>query len=388
MYVVIGAGLAGISAALTLQENGIAVTVLESSDRVGGRVTSDLVDGFTLDRGFQLINCNYPELKKLQVESHLDFKIAPSSVLVSSKDGYLRLADPRKKFSNLFSPRTGSIGSKISFISYLLSTPRAHESVEEHLMRKGVGDLYTKVLRPFLQGVFLTQPAQIGATMGRQIIGTFLNARSGVPAAGVKSLSEFLGAKIEDLRLNTRVEEIIGNQLNTSAGQIQASKIIVATDATTATHLIQVKEVRSLASSITWYHTTEIAPIKSAELIVDSQARGPVVNSIVISNLAPQYAPSGQHLISSTTISHASESDVRRHLALIWGVNTEPWRFLAKYDIPAALPIFGPTSEKLLATKINQYIYQAGDYLSAPSQNGALISGRLAALELMLDEGL
>ena len=62
MYVVVGAGLAGMAAALTLQKSGAEVAVVESSDRAGGRVASDQIDGFILDRGFQLVNLNYFEI--------------------------------------------------------------------------------------------------------------------------------------------------------------------------------------------------------------------------------------------------------------------------------------------------------------------------------------
>ena len=78
--IVVGAGLSGLSAAITLENEGISVTVLESSDRPGGRVTSDVIDGFICDRGFQLINANYPEIKRLDLAKDLDFKIAPRTV--------------------------------------------------------------------------------------------------------------------------------------------------------------------------------------------------------------------------------------------------------------------------------------------------------------------
>lgn len=78
---------------------------------------------------------------------------------------------------------------------------------------------------------------------------------------------------------------------------------------------------------------------------------------------------------------------MRRHLALVWGRSTEEWRFLAKYEIHSALPLFAPGAEQVKSYKYNEDIYCAGDYLNAPSQNGALLSGRLAAEELLLDEG-
>jgi protoporphyrinogen oxidase len=193
-------------------------------------------------------------------------------------------------------------------------------------------------------------------------------------------------AQIKDLRLNTQVEEIDSKGVVTNQGRINAAGVILATDLTTAGQLLGAQEIGRLARSTTWYHATSLSPTDNAELIVDSQARGPVVNSIVISNLSRAYAPSGQHLISSTTIRHSSESEVRRHLTQMWGVTTEEWRFLAKYEINSALPLFEPGFRKRQAVKIEKNIYCAGDYLESPSQNGALLSGRKAAEQLLIDQ--
>ena len=335
MYLVVGAGLAGMSAAITLQKSGDEVVVVEASDRAGGRVASDLIDGFILDRGFQLINANYPELKKGKYLENVSFEVAPRTVGVSSADGITRLGDPRSAIFSIFSSKSGSIFSKASFLRYLTSTPNEYESVEEHLLRTGTSDLYQKVLKPFLQGVFLAEPSQVSAVIGREVIASFINGKSGIPSKGVGEFASRMAKQIKDLRLNTQVEEIDSN---------------------------------------------------NAELIVDSQARGPVVNSIVISNLSRAYAPSGQHLISSTTIRHSSESEVRRHLTQMWGTSTEEWRFLAKYEINSALPLFEPGFIKREAVKIEKNIYCAGDYLESPSQNGALLSGRKAAEQLLIDQ--
>ena len=388
MYVVIGAGLAGLSAALTLQDAGAEVTVLDSSDRPGGRVASDLIDGFILDRGFQLLNLNYPEVKRWGINQELDFRQAPRSVRVSFDSDYVSFGDPRSDFFPVFSTKTGSLPSKLSFIKYLLSKPLQTESVEAQLLRCGTADLYQKVLKPFLQGVFLADPARVSAVVGREIIGSFISGRSGIPADGVGALPLALAKRVKNLHLNTRVEAIRDKTVITNKGEFIAKKIILATDLTTAGQLLGSDQVNPLLSSITWYHATEKAPTESAQLVLDSQHRGPAVNSIVISNLSSKYAPKGQSLISSTTISHASESEVRRHLALMWGTNTGDWRFLAKYEIHSALPLFAPGADRANSLRVSENIYRAGDYLTAPSQNGALHSGRLAAEELMLDEGL
>ena len=388
MYVVIGAGLAGLSAALTLQDAGAEVTVLESSDRPGGRIASDLIDGFILDQGFQLINLNYPEVKRWGIERELDFKEAPRSVRISFDSDYVNLGDPRSAIFSSFSGKSGSLASKIAFLKYLFSKPLQAESVEAHLLRCGTADLYEKVLKPFLQGVFLADPARVSAVVGREIIGSFIYGRSGIPSDGVSALPIALAKRVKNLQLNTRVEEIRSTSVITSNGDYPAKKIILATDLTTAAQILGSDQVAPLLSSITWYHTADSAPTKEAQLVLDSQHRGPVVNSIVISNLSSRYAPSGQSLISSTTISHASESEVRRHLALMWGKSTGDWRFLAKYEIHSALPLFAPGAEQVKSLRVSENVYRAGDYLTAPSQNGALLAGRLAAEELLFDEGL
>ena len=90
---IIGAGLAGLSAALTLQDSGCEVEVFESSDRVGGRVATDLIDGYRLDRGFQLINARYPELVRLDVISELDFVYASRTVDIAIEERVISLGD-------------------------------------------------------------------------------------------------------------------------------------------------------------------------------------------------------------------------------------------------------------------------------------------------------
>ena len=371
---VIGAGLAGISAALTLQDAGCSVRVIESSDRVGGRVATDVIDGFTLDRGFQLINSQYPELKRLKVMDEVDFIAAPRAVEISLGQDRLVLGDPRNHPLSALSSKTGSLSSKVNFLRYLYPHSNSALSVEDELQK--LGDLYQRVLRPFLTGVFLTSPAHVNAVNGKEIIRSFISGKPGIPAQGVGALAAALAKRITNIELGRNI-----NSLNELAGPV-----IVATDVTTAAQLLDMTSVPKLAASTTWYHEVPKELTSSKCLIIDGQKRGPVVNSIAISNLAPTYAPAGKALLSSTTVDFASESEVRRHLALIWGTQSSEWSLIAKYEIPKSLPIFAPGAQGVTSAKVATNIYVAGDYRSAPSQNGALLSGRLAAEELLFDE--
>jgi hypothetical protein len=371
---VIGAGLAGLSAALTLQGAGRLVRVIEASDRVGGRVASDVIDGFTLDRGFQLINSQYPELKRLKVMEEVDFIAAPRAVEISLGKDRIVLGDPRTHPLSVFSSETGSLTSKVNFLRYLYSHSSVSLSVEDELQK--LGDLYKKVLCPFLTGVFLTSPANVNAVNGKEIIRSFISGKPGIPTRGVGALPEALAKRLSTIELGRNI-----NSLNELVGPV-----IVATDVTTAAQLLDMTSVPKLAASTTWYHEIPTQLIFSKCLVIDGQKRGPVVNSIAISNLAPSYAPAGKTLLSSTTVEFASESEVRRHLALMWGADSSDWSLIAKYEIPKSLPIFATGAQGVTSAKVANNIYVAGDYRSAPSQNGALLSGRLAAEELLFDE--
>ena len=374
MVVVIGAGLAGLSAALTLQEAGKEVRVLEASNRPGGRFTTDYVDGYRLDRGFQLLNLNYPEFKRLSIAKEIDFIKAPRVIDICIGKDVVSLGDPRENLAGIFDERTGSIFTKASIIKYLASSPKVGESVESHFIRAGAGSLYRKVLKPFLQGVFLVDPNRVNSVTGKEIIKSFIGGKSGIPAAGIAKVSEVLASRIHKIEYNYHVE---------SLEEFRGEEIIVATDATHAAQLLDLPAMPEQLGCTTWYHSTTEAPTSSARLRVDSEQRGSIVNSLVISNLAPSYAPHGSHLISSTSITPVSESEVRRHLSIIWGVPTNEWDLVAKFDIPAALPLFPTSAAHALSARIAKGVYVAGDYRTSPSQNGALLSGRLAAEELL-----
>ena len=381
--VVIGAGLAGMSAAIQIQKAGREVIVLEAAERAGGRVQSDLIDGFTCDRGFQLINAKYPELVALEVLDELDFRFADRALNIAIADQTHRLGDPRKYFFSSLNSATGSVFEKLALLKALAGKPKPEFSIAEYLTAAGLGKTFERVLQPFLRGVYLTDLTNIAAPAGLEIIKTFISGKPGLPSHGVGVLSGVIAKEISDLRLGVTVNSIKTGMVTTSVGEIQASEIIVATDSTTAAQLLDLGSVPKLAGCTTWYHSATLAPVSHGQLIVDGQNRGAVINTLVISNFIPEYAPRGKALISTTTDTGITESEVRRHLATLYNCDNRGWELIAKYEIPAALPIRANRITQPIQSFVREGIYLAGDGQVSPSQNGALKSGRLAAMAVL-----
>jgi phytoene dehydrogenase-like protein len=375
--VVIGGGLAGLSAALTLQDAGEEVELFEGSDSVGGRLRSDYVDGYILDRGFQLINSGYPEIKTLEVIDEIDFVKSDRTIDVVTPFGVQSIGDPRLHLLQGLRSPLGSFREKLAFLTFMGSRNLQGKNLEEALLQEGTLNLYHNLLKPFLTGVFLTSPAEIDASYGQEIIKSFIVGDSGLPVAGAGVLAEAIAARIENIHLNSPVADL---------NQFDGRSIIVATDYKSASRLLGFETGVKFASSFTWYHSLPAGLITSKRLRVSS-AESPLVNSIALSNLIPSYAPLDRTLVSTTTLIKLEEDVMRDHLSRFWSVASESFELIKSYEIKDALPIFSPNSIiGASSAKVRNGIYRAGDWLTAGSQNGALLSGRLAAQELLFDK--
>lgn len=376
--VVIGAGLAGITAARVLQDGGATVTLLESSDRVGGRMATDVVDGFRCDRGFQVINPRYPEIIKSGIFPTLDFRYLPRRIDVLIENQVMRAGANLQTFLN---PKFGSTFEKIALLKYLNSSNKI--SCETAALSAGLGDFYRNILKPFLTGVFLASPDLVSNELAKTLIKYFVLGKPGIPALGVGELPNKLASALHDLQLGVQVNEIGDGVVETSIGKMSADVIVVATDPTTSAQLLQQAEVPVMNSATTWYHALNDPIEIGANLRIDGSGLGPVINSIAISNISPYYAPAGKTLISSTTITPASESEIRRHLSAIWKRSSKEWELVSKYEIKQSLPLHGVAKPIESVVEIKQNLFVIGDHRETPSQQGAMHSGRRAAEKIL-----
>jgi len=376
--VVIGAGLAGITATRVLQDGGAEVTLLESSDRVGGRMATDIVDGFRCDRGFQVINPTYPEIIKSGLFPTLDFRYLPKRIDVVIDSEMMVAGANLKTFLN---PKLGSTVEKLALLKYLNSSNRI--SCETAALSAGLGDLYLKVLKPFLTGVFLASPELISNELAKTLIKYFVIGSPGIPALGVGELPNKLASSLHDLQLGVQVNEIGDGVIETSVGKMIADVIVVATDPTTSAQLLQQADAPVMNSATTWYHALDTETEIGTNLRIDGSGAGPVINSVAISNVSPYYAPAGKTLISSTSITAASESEIRRHLSSIWQMSTKNWDLVSKYEIKQSLPLHGIAKPIESVVVIKPNLFLVGDHRETPSQQGAMRSGRRAAEKIL-----
>ncbi len=409
--IIVGAGLAGLAAARHLTRRGVEVTVLEASDAVGGRVRTDLVDGFRLDRGFQLYNPAYPEGARVLDHDALDLRsfIAGAEVVVErgGRRRVLRVADPRRRPSWAVPSVLALIGSPLSaarFGAYAAS--RAIRSVpslqrdpdvttEEALRRAGVDrTLMETVLRPFLSGVLLEAELSTSRRFLDVVLKSFVRGTPGVPALGMQRIPEQLATGV-DVRLGHRAAAVSARGVDVVDGDAHsADAVIVATDPATAADLLGDVRAPAAHSVTTWYYRPDCAAEDLADgqavLLLDAARRGPLVNTVVMSHAAPDYAPPGSALVAASALGvrdGLQDKAVREQLAWLYGVSTAKWDLIASYPIPYALPAMAVPFELQRPVRTAGGVYVAGDHRDTSSIQGALVSGRRAAQALLEDRG-
>jgi len=408
---VVGAGLAGLACARALTGHGLEVRVLEADDAVGGRVRTDHVDGFTLDRGFQVLNTAYPELPRVVDVATLDLRAFDSSVAISIDGRRVPIGNPLQKPSSATTALgipVGGLGGKAAFGLYAglcVTLPasslrnRADVSASEAWRRANIPpDVVNAVLRPFFSGVLLEQEMSTSRRFTDLMMRMFARGRSTVPAGGMQRLPEQLAADLPagTVRLGTPVHEVTPSRVYTAGATHAAQAVVVATDPWTAARLLSGKVVAPPARGVTTvYHAAPPFPGASSTLLLDAD-RSPVANTIALSCAAPEYAPPGRVLVSTSMVHDAVPADVDGHavrgaLARLHGTDTSRWEHLATYELPRALPGMRaphPMRRPVRLADGDDRIYVAGDHRDTSSIQGALVSGRRAAAAVLDDLGV
>ncbi len=395
--VVAGAGLAGLRAAQVLCRRGLDVVVLEAADRPGGRVATDVVDGFRCDRGFQVLNTSYPALRAAADLDALELRPFEPAAAVRGADGALhRYADPRRRPGLLpraamdpLLPLRGKAALAAWTARVLAAGPRrvgaqAARSAAEDLAAAGVPSAAVdRVLRPFLSGVLGEAELATSAAFVRLVWRSFAVGTIAVPAGGMGDLPAQLAAALPDgvLRLGRRVEAVRPGAVRADGAEIAARAVVVATDPVTAAALLPGVAAPRMHALTTLYHVAPTAPARGPTLHLDGTG-GPLASTVVVTEAAPAYSPDGRALVSSSFLGTAErlpEPVVRRELTRLYGVSTDDWVHLHTVAVPRALPALPAGSPLRRDVALGDGLFVAGDHRDTPSQQGALVSGRRTA---------
>jgi phytoene dehydrogenase-like protein len=399
---VIGAGLAGLRCADVLISAGRDVLIWEAENAVGGRIRTDLVDGFRCDRGFQVLNPAYPELRRAVDLSALRLQPFGAGIVVRRDEGSAvwvhPLRDPGRVPAMLASggvkPRDLVAMARWAAPGLRPKTLKAQHrpdlSLREALERAGMRGELRRVVDRFLAGVVLDADGATSNAFALLLARMFVLGVPALPADGMQALPEQLAARITGrIALGhkaVRIEPDTGGWRVYGDGIcLRAQQVVVATEAAAAASLTTetAPEMRGVVTD--WWATDQPLP-GPPMLRVDARRDppGPVLNTAVISAAAPTYAPPGQHLIAASALVERDgtvpdESAMREHAANILESDGRGWRLLIRNVIRDALPAqLAPLSlRRPVRTSVGMWL--CGDHRDTASIQGALVSGRRTA---------
>jgi len=328
--IVVGAGLAGLRCAIRLNELGREVVVVEAADAVGGRVRTDVIDGFRCDRGFQVLNPAYPAVHRWVDLAALALQSFGAGVMVRRDDGLRVVADPLREPRLL--PQTlrsgylrpGQLAALARWSGRVLVDPRGvmrqpDMTLADSLDAAGVvGRLRREVLEPFLAGVLVDSHGASSANFAKLLVRMFALGRPGLPEQGMGALPAQLAARLSQVRLGLPVDAVSaagGREVSvlTGGSNLRARAVVIATDPITAALLTPLPEPAT-KGLVTWWFEAPETPSILPLLAVDgrrsgAKAPGPVWNTAVVTAAAPSYAPPGRHLVQATCLLDRPDGD-------------------------------------------------------------------------------
>ena len=400
---IVGAGLAGLACARRLAQCGISCEILEASDGVGGRVRTDIVDGFRLDRGFQIYLTAYPEGHRVLDLDELRLKPFTRGALVHFKDKLYPLIDPRSSPRRVLGSMNNPIGSLrdklrlLSFASKIDAGPGEGDFDKDNRLTLDLlrvqghfsEAMIERFFKPFFGGVFLERKLTTSSRFFRFVFRCFASGEGAVPEFGMGEIPKQLADRLppQTIRLNSPVESI--ESLKSSRA------VVVATDGRSASKLFGASAVPvpKFHGGVTLWYDSPTPLTGEPILVLDGEGKGVVNNVVEMSAASPSYAPPGRHLIAASTIGMTGDavdkldSRVRAQMAKWFPGRTEGWRLLRADRIADALPdmsaaTFEPPQRPV---RLRPGLYVCGDHRDNSSIDGALSSGFRTAQAVMED---
>ncbi|MFF0591904.1 NAD(P)/FAD-dependent oxidoreductase [Streptomyces antibioticus] len=435
--VVVGAGVAGLAAAHRLISAGVTTAVLEAAPYVGGRMSTEKVDGFRLDRIGQLLSTAWPELGLTPGLDALVLRPFAPGVLLHSDGRHHRagaqagagsargalhavraLASapragarprPRPGAGAVPAPRVrpgAPLGTAVDQARLGAALTRLAATSAERLLRRpelpaaealAARGLPARTLdgflRPLLAALLCDPDLRTSSRCADLALRSFAAGRLCLPEGGAEVVPELLARTLPAGTVHTgvRATSVSTTSVTTAEhGEFRCRAVLVATDARSAAELLPGLRVPDFHPVTVLHHTTDEPPATGASLLLDADRGGPVAHTAVVSGVDPSRAPAGRALISSTVLGtppDGVDTAVRMHLSRLYGVPTTRWETLAVQHTAEAVPAMRPPHDPLRPVRLLAGLYVCGDHRDTSTVQGALHSAHRAAAAIVADLG-